>query len=549
MKNHRQTGWLALGLLFLLAIGWGVAQQWPSTTLPASVAERPAQLTDHQPQPSLTGPELTSVPVPTAEPDAWDTPLEPAPVAKELPAPAGTEAEILKLNTQPLPFVTQFKEVPVTPKHFVNYLQKLRDGYKLDLQTPSFIATPTLHQGTLYAPGGFGSQAFYAFEAATGQLKWAVNLHDDGPSAAVVTDSAVLFNTESCTVFALNAQTGQLRWSKWLGDPLMTSPVTDGQTLFTAYPSMTLAYNPEKTADYQQLKPSHAFVALEAATGQIKWQCWLDGDVMTTPVLDHHDLFIATFNGTLYRINKKNGQILAAVKLKATSAPSLAGEQVLITQRVDIKGAPHEAVTILNRRTLRVQRTLEASPAPYLDAKLQAASKLKGQYAKWDANNGFAGAPVQSGASRATDLLGHNNVSALQNHLGSYLLVSNNRAYNCQGDKIVCRDLSTYQTRWTLPLPGNLAQQGGHLATAPILAGPYVISATVGGNVLFIDRESGQVKRWYKSGKPVRSQPIAVAGNVYLPTLDGELVCIQTGDTRVDGWPMLMRNPQHNPAL
>jgi hypothetical protein len=59
---------------------------------------------------------------------------------------------------------------------------------------------------------------------------------DDGPTAAVVEDGCVAFNTESCTVIVADALTGKLLWQEWLGDPLMSQPAIAKGKLFMAHP-------------------------------------------------------------------------------------------------------------------------------------------------------------------------------------------------------------------------------------------------------------------------------------------------------------------------
>src|SRR5207249_6931834 len=78
---------------------------------------------------------------------------------------------------------------------------------------------------------------FYCFDATTGALKWAINLDDDGPTAAVCDNSVCVFNTESCTLFAVDADTGKHLWSHWLGDPLTSTPTIANGVVFTSYPA------------------------------------------------------------------------------------------------------------------------------------------------------------------------------------------------------------------------------------------------------------------------------------------------------------------------
>ena len=47
----------------------------------------------------------------------------------------------------------------------------------------------------------------------------------------------MVYNTESCTIFAHDAKSGKLLWSYWLGDPLMSSPSIAAGRVFAAYPA------------------------------------------------------------------------------------------------------------------------------------------------------------------------------------------------------------------------------------------------------------------------------------------------------------------------
>src|SRR3954447_13065831 len=82
------------------------------------------------------------------------------------------------------------------------------------------LATPAVVGGKVFLGGGFGSHEFYALDADTGRLAWWYATKDDGPTAAVVLDDLVAFNTESCELEVLTTA-GVPVWKKWLGDPLM----------------------------------------------------------------------------------------------------------------------------------------------------------------------------------------------------------------------------------------------------------------------------------------------------------------------------------------
>src|SRR6202021_1104291 len=83
----------------------------------------------------------------------------------------------------------------------------------------------------------YSSPAFSGIGARTGEKVWEMKTGDDGPTAAVVEDGYVAFNTESCTVIVAEARTGKVVWQEWLGDPLMSQPAISRGRLFMAHPA------------------------------------------------------------------------------------------------------------------------------------------------------------------------------------------------------------------------------------------------------------------------------------------------------------------------
>src|SRR5215213_4815580 len=112
-----------------------------------------------------------------------------------------------------------------------------KEGWVVRVPGGRPLATPAYSNGTLFVGGGYGSHEFYAFDAKTGRMVWKVNAGDDGPTAAVVEDGLVAFNTESCTLVVVDEKTGKLVWQEWLGDPLMSQPAVSKGKLFMAYPA------------------------------------------------------------------------------------------------------------------------------------------------------------------------------------------------------------------------------------------------------------------------------------------------------------------------
>src|SRR5262252_7106491 len=86
---------------------------------------------------------------------------------------------------------------PVAPPVPWQSKDSLRNGWRVTIPGRRPLATPALADGRLFLGGGFGSYDFYALDAATGQALWQHQTSDDGPTAAVVGDGHVVFNTES----------------------------------------------------------------------------------------------------------------------------------------------------------------------------------------------------------------------------------------------------------------------------------------------------------------------------------------------------------------
>src|SRR5262249_60528957 len=97
-----------------------------------------------------------------------------------------------------------------TPRHLdPKAVHKTGGGSTIHLPSKAPIPTPSVYRGKLYVSGGFHSKEFYCFNAETGEFVWGIDLDDDGPTAAACDDGVILFNTESCTIFAVDPDTGK----------------------------------------------------------------------------------------------------------------------------------------------------------------------------------------------------------------------------------------------------------------------------------------------------------------------------------------------------
>jgi Ca-activated chloride channel homolog len=414
-------------------------------------------------------------------------------------------------------------------------------GFVVRLPSGAPIVTPAVYDGRVYVSGGFRSREFYAFEAKTGKPVWSIDIDDDGPSSPVCDQGVCVFNTESCTVFAVDAHSGKQLWSWWLGDPLTSSPTIAGGSVFTSYPSRATAGG--KAAPPEA---SHVLAAFDLRTGRVLWQKWLDSDVMSAPVAAGEFIYVSTFGGTLMKLEQKTGNIRYALKARATSAPVVefkqGRESMVFTRRGDKeRGAAQEMIvgTVDNDPQTRFKST--PKPAEYLDTAVQAGADYTKAGKDNDAANGFsAGAPASAKAKAALDNIGKGSVHTMQAHQGSRVLSipGADKNVNTMGDEVIATSADTGKTVWSYKIGGDLKRTGGALGTAPLYAGGSVLFATVGGQVVALDPQTGKVRKTYAVGGPVRSQPVVEDGWIYVGTEDGRLVAIDTGDRALTGWPM-----------
>lgn len=485
-------------------------------------------------------------------------------------------ADILKVQEEMPEPTTNFRPGHVSPREIQDYLTKTDNGFIIQLPKAGMTPSPTIYKNMLFVGGGFGSKEFYAFDAKTGKNIWGLNLDDDGPSSAVVVNDRVVFNTESCTIFACNAHTGELDWSYFLGDPMMSTPTIADGLVFTAYPasrglislpSQSYGNYPQQQTPQQsnqnttyaekeaqqdeqngKIWGTHILIAMKLSDGEIVWQKWIDGDVMSAPVVEGKELYLTTFPGTFYKINLHTGEILAANAQRATSAPVVVGEEVYMSQRSEEDGeAVAEAISVLNRSMPQQQRRYAKRAAPYLDSRVQSASSFKSLASDYDAGNGFSsGAPANSGWQAASANIGQSNVCSLQAFQGSRVLHLDGKNYNTMGDELVCSDPKNGKVLWKHQISGDLVNDGGFLATPPINVADKIIIATLNGDIIIYGKEDGKEIQRYSTKEKIRYQPVVSEGWIYVTTLSGKVVAINTEDSELTGWPVWGANPAHS---
>jgi outer membrane protein assembly factor BamB len=418
-------------------------------------------------------------------------------------------------------------------------------GWKVTIPGGRPLATPAVASDLVLLGGGFGSYEFYAFDAASGRLAWQYQTTDDGPTAAVVCDGHVAFNTESCELEVLTME-GRTLWKRWLGDPLMSMPALGGGRVYVAYP--------DSQGDHQ-----HYLGAFELRTGQELWKQRLNGEVITAPVLAGGYVYLATLDGALCCFHQGSGTPVWKEAKNATSAPAVWNGQCYFSRRSETTpgpasaGTPQQAESVAARGldvdAATVTFTCTHTPADYLDyTKRKRRSPLDVAHEHADGAVGFNVHKGDAKMAQAMRNLGKGHISAVWSHQGSKPFIWGGRLYSALGDALHCVDPETRAPFWKRTLhehdPRKELLDG--LLTPPALVNGKVFVGTLDGEVFCLSALSGEVLWSVKVGEPILFQPAVARGRVFVTTQVGSLYGLETGDAIDDGWFMWGAGPDHN---
>ncbi len=384
------------------------------------------------------------------------------------------------------------------------WLARLPNGHQ-------HLLTPLYGDGKVFLGGGFSSHQMFAYDARTGEREWAAAASDGGPTAAILEDGKVIFNTESCTIFAVDARTGRQRWSRWLGDPLMSQPAAANGLVFSGHivdGQSPGGLTPGVTGWGTGGGRRYAFSALALSSGAPRWTRSISADVMNAPVLDEDSVFFTTMDGVVYRLDQRTGQVRWRQNVRATSAPWLHGETVHLSVRASSEGGERrERAIILGKERGETVREHEPVIAEFL--------------------RGRPDGSVTSGWA----------------YEGSRPSIVDGRIYQTIGDEVHCRDADTGELLWRRRYP---TQVRGRPASPPAVAGAQLVFGTQDGVLFGLDIDTGMTTWAYDVGEPIAAQPTVAHGWVYAATTRGGLVGLEVSDASFDGWHMWGGNARHN---
>lgn len=384
-------------------------------------------------------------------------------------------------------------------------------GWITALPRAEILASPAYSDGKVLLGGGFASHRFYAFNAFRGDMEWSMAAPDGGPTAAIVHDDRVFYNTESCTLFVADLDTGEKLWSRWLGDPLMSQPAAAGRFVLSAYPK----------------NGAHEFGAFEVADGDPVWTIAIPADVIQAPQVVGDSAYFTTMDGSAFRVRWRDGRVMWRKDLSATSAVWVDGDRMMLSAKV---GRDRERPIVVSARNGSVIHRGRAVAAPYLAGQSRDRILQAGQAGAW-------------GSVPHGEHLGLTNIAAGWAFQGSSPAVAEGRSYTAIGTQIRAHEIATGDVVWQRDYAEGV---GAQTISPPTVIGSQLVYGTVDGHLYFSDIDTGMIIRAYDLGEPVVFQPIVAQGWVYVATGEGNLIGLEVGDPQMDGWHMWGGNAQHS---
>lgn len=147
--------------------------------------------------------------------------------------------------------------------------------------------------------------------------------------------------TRSGHVFAVRCPSGELAYRTSTGEPVLASPVLAAGTIYV---------------------PGRSLVALEAATGRVRWKWETDYGVPAPPLV-HEGLVYAVEKGEkLVALDPADGAVRWHVRLDATtSAPVVVGDRLVVGTREGLSG--YRATDGSRRWSFGTEAPVTSSPA------------------------------------------------------------------------------------------------------------------------------------------------------------------------------------------
>jgi outer membrane protein assembly factor BamB len=173
----------------------------------------------------------------------------------------------------------------------------------------AFESTPVIQDGVAYI--GDLDNKVYAFDIASGQLKWEFFSETGFMAAGAWRDDCLYIGSQDGVFYCLDASSGKEKWKFQAGAVIDSGAGFHGDNVIFGSQDATL-------------------YCLNRATGKVVWQHTLDDQIRCSPTIVDEQCLVAGCDGRLHFINAVTGEATGAVQIDSPTGvtPAALGKRV-----------------------------------------------------------------------------------------------------------------------------------------------------------------------------------------------------------------------------
>jgi outer membrane protein assembly factor BamB len=356
-------------------------------------------------------------------------------------------------------------------------------------------------------------------------------------------------------------------WQRYLGESVTATPAVAAGRVFAVHSDDA---NP---SDEEIHDGGWAITAMSLRDGRVLWRRRLDHDALDAVVATARDVFIATEDGRLRAFDAASGRERWRRDVGALGAPSLAGDSVELVSSPRASNGMRMTVRFRivapaeNDRAARALIDLlqqhDLGACAWTGSQLVGVEVDHGQVRRLHSSDPGVRAclssalgsslPVGSDFTRADPAWrlhldrGAEFVTELDRQSGRVIgrrtpeqvrtlpespvaewgaegrrpAIVDRIAYEVVGGMLRAREVGSDVVRWSRPLDRR--------ATQPAITRDAVVHGTDDGRIVVRERASGAIRKIFRIGAPIASQPIVADGWIYGTTSDGRVFGVRAG--------------------
>jgi outer membrane protein assembly factor BamB len=376
----------------------------------------------------------------------------------------------------------------------------------------SIVGTPAVIAGRLHLSGSIDT--VYSMDLETNKGSWQTKLSDTTPSNPVGYDeSDVAYTTGSCTLYTLSGKNGAVKMNEWISSTLHSMPVTNGKLLVTTMPGWITAIN--------------------GANGSPRWATPVPSEVRTGVLSVGTQLYCTTKDGTLLACEGASGKEIWRNRIGGVSSPTVRGKDLYVRRLLHNNGAIGESIAVLDSENGRIRT--ESLGSPRILKTLSVQPNNPSSYATYVENPEGSELKLTDNQLKVPDF--------------GTVLISEKSTIVLSEHVVEARSVTDGQVMWqtSIPISGEpnekISTTNEH--SDPVIAGNLVILGCLDGQVRALDIATGKLLWSLNVGSAMgssadgelmrRSQATIVSGRIYITTMAGELVVIDTGNRLLNG--------------